>query len=316
MCLSSAGAQPAGTMNIQASTCACGEGGTFSSTLPVLPKIVFTRTLPSPATVTLDFSSAGRPPLTMGVTNGHWYPIDPGGMGLVSVAPGIAVDHDCNAGTANKVLPNTTNFHPGVRADRCDSASCGLITLFRKRMTHEVAPDAGLGIVPAVSLVAVDSDGDGINDDADDCPAFADPLQVDSDDDGVGDGCDNCPLAKNACQEDANLNGIGDICDVAGVGDPLPFRSRVSLSAPAPNPSGGAMRFSVTVAEEMRIRVAVYNVSGRRVRTIVDATMPAGTRSLEWDARDDAGLRVASGAYYLRLDADGRQQARKLMVVR
>src|SRR5262245_1935865 len=55
LCLSSAGAQTQGTMTIKASSCACGEGGTFSSTLPVLPKLVFTRTLPSPATVTLDF---------------------------------------------------------------------------------------------------------------------------------------------------------------------------------------------------------------------------------------------------------------------
>jgi hypothetical protein len=314
MCLSSAGAQPAGTMNIKASACACGEGGTFTSTLPVLPKLVFVRTLPSPGAATLDFASAARAPLSLGVTRGHWYPNDPGGMGLVSVPPGIAVDHDCNSGTATRVLPALANLRVGVRADRCDSASCGPITLLRKRMTHEVAPDAAFGLVPA-ALSSPDGDADGIGDDADDCVALADPLQVDSDDDGVGDVCDNCALVKNACQEDANLNGIGDICDVAGVGDLPWLRSGVSLSAPAPNPSSGTMRFSVSVAAETRVRVAVYSVSGRLVRTIVSGVLPAGTRSLEWDARDEAGQRVTSGAYYLRLDADGRQQARKLMVI-
>jgi hypothetical protein len=81
-----------------------------------------------------------------------------------------------------------------------------------------------------------DSDGDGVADCVDNCPAFANPLQLDTDEDGVGDGCDNCagpnpdqldsdgdgfadgcdncPGVPNVNQADFDLDGIGDVCDL------------------------------------------------------------------------------------------------------
>ena len=60
----------------------------------------------------------------------------------------------------------------------------------------------------------VDSDGDGICDSEDNCPAKANPGQEDKDGDGVGDACDNCPTVANPGQEDSNKNGVGDACEV------------------------------------------------------------------------------------------------------
>lgn len=62
-----------------------------------------------------------------------------------------------------------------------------------------------------------DSDSDGIDDPADNCPFVANPDQADSDADGVGDLCDNCPTTSNPGQEDSNANGIGDACDIPAV---------------------------------------------------------------------------------------------------
>ena len=61
--------------------------------------------------------------------------------------------------------------------------------------------------------VSQDTDGDGILDDADNCPNIANPDQTDSDMDGVGDVCDNCPNDSNADQADADGDGIGDACE-------------------------------------------------------------------------------------------------------
>ena len=71
-----------------------------------------------------------------------------------------------------------------------------------------------------------DTDGDGVNDDVDNCPSDANPDQADNDGDGIGDVCDpdddndgiddmmdNCPLDMNADQADNDGDGIGDVCD-------------------------------------------------------------------------------------------------------
>ena len=75
---------------------------------------------------------------------------------------------------------------------------------------------------PAVT----DTDGDGIEDSADNCPSVANADQADADGDGVGDACDpdtdgdgvanasdNCPSVANPGQLDTDGDGIGDACD-------------------------------------------------------------------------------------------------------
>jgi N-acetylneuraminic acid mutarotase len=60
--------------------------------------------------------------------------------------------------------------------------------------------------------IALDSDGDGIADVADNCRRTYNPDQADRDGDGVGDACDNCPLLANADQLDTDGDGQGNAC--------------------------------------------------------------------------------------------------------
>lgn len=77
-----------------------------------------------------------------------------------------------------------------------------------------------------VADVATDTDGDGVVDDEDNCPADANASQVDTDLDGEGDACDldddgdgvvdvddNCPVIHNSDQSDFDGDGDGDACD-------------------------------------------------------------------------------------------------------
>jgi hypothetical protein len=59
----------------------------------------------------------------------------------------------------------------------------------------------------------IDSDGDGIADACDNCPETPDPNQLDSDGEGIGDACDNCPNTANPDQTDSDWDGAGDACD-------------------------------------------------------------------------------------------------------
>ena len=77
-----------------------------------------------------------------------------------------------------------------------------------------------------LAIARVDRDGDGVLDDADNCPGDANTVQSDIDDDGYGDACDddmdgdgipngidNCPTEYNPMQEDYDGNGIGNACE-------------------------------------------------------------------------------------------------------
>ncbi len=86
----------------------------------------------------------------------------------------------------------------------------------------------------ALGVAAPDTDGDGVIDAEDNCPADANPGQADGDDDQVGDACDACPLdpdndvdADGACgdvdncpadanpdQADGDADTLGDVCDI------------------------------------------------------------------------------------------------------
>ena len=58
-----------------------------------------------------------------------------------------------------------------------------------------------------------DTDGDGVNDDVDNCPDIENSNQLDTDDDTFGDVCDNCPDAMNIGQLDDDADGVGDLCE-------------------------------------------------------------------------------------------------------
>jgi MYXO-CTERM domain-containing protein len=59
----------------------------------------------------------------------------------------------------------------------------------------------------------VDTDGDGVPDDRDNCDRTDNRTQTDTDRDGVGDACDNCDRTDNRTQTDTDRDGVGDACD-------------------------------------------------------------------------------------------------------
>jgi flagellar hook assembly protein FlgD len=83
-----------------------------------------------------------------------------------------------------------------------------------------------------------------------------------------------------------------------------------------PNPFNPSTVIRFVLPQAGQTRLTVYNILGHRIRTLVDGVRSAGEHQVTWDARSDAGTKVASGIYFYRLEAHGLTQARKLTLQR
>ncbi|MBZ0265029.1 T9SS type A sorting domain-containing protein [bacterium] len=89
-----------------------------------------------------------------------------------------------------------------------------------------------------------------------------------------------------------------------------------SLEAAYPNPFNPATTISFNLDRSASIRLTVFDVLGRRVASLVSGRVSAGEHSVVWDGRDFGGQMVSSGKYFYRLEADGRQIARSVVLMK
>jgi hypothetical protein len=97
-----------------------------------------------------------------------------------------------------------------------------------------------------------------------------------------------------------------------------PERAMDPLGTPVPNPLVSFTHFTYTLSEGGKVRLGVYDATGREVTSLIDGVIAVGRHEAVWDGRDARGKEVRSGVYFLRLDrGDGGQIAvRKLVKVR
>jgi hypothetical protein len=92
-----------------------------------------------------------------------------------------------------------------------------------------------------------------------------------------------------------------------GDGARLAFRA-----APNPASESTALRFRLPVAQ--KVTLAVYDVEGRRVRTLYDGTLSGGEHSWTWNGENDGGATVARGTYFARLATAGAVETKKIVL--
>jgi hypothetical protein len=83
-----------------------------------------------------------------------------------------------------------------------------------------------------------------------------------------------------------------------------------------PNPFSGATEVRFTLSRVAHARLVVYDVAGRLVRRVLDEARPIGSHGVRWDGTDLGGRAVPSGTYFVRFEADGVQETRKLVLIR
>ncbi len=89
---------------------------------------------------------------------------------------------------------------------------------------------------------------------------------------------------------------------VLGGVTPNPFNPMTTISYGAPRPGD--------------VEVAIYNIAGKRVATLVDGHVEAGFHTAVWHGRDDDGHQVASGVYFCRMTAEAFDDAVKMVLLK
>lgn len=83
-----------------------------------------------------------------------------------------------------------------------------------------------------------------------------------------------------------------------------------------PNPGAAGATIAFALSSDDDVALSIYDPSGRLVRRLLEARVPAGVRTVAWDGRDARGKAVASGVYLCRLETASETKTQRLVLVR
>jgi flagellar hook assembly protein FlgD len=99
---------------------------------------------------------------------------------------------------------------------------------------------------------------------------------------------------------------------VSGVNGPKVF----ALGQNYPNPFNPVTRFNYDVPKLAEVQIAVDNVLGQKVKTLLSGETSPGTYEMEWDGTDGQGVSVPTGIYFIRMTTAGFNSTQKIMLMR
>jgi hypothetical protein len=124
-------------------------------------------------------------------------------------------------------------------------------------------------------------------------------------------------IVTGGCGETTSLEAELRAGGSVGVADPTPASAGTLVLAPVrPNPFRPPTDLSFVAPGAGRVRIAVYDLQGALVATLLDAEVAPGPHRVTWTGADARGRAVTSGVYVCRASGFGRQVSRKLALVR
>jgi lysophospholipase L1-like esterase len=112
-----------------------------------------------------------------------------------------------------------------------------------------------------------------------------------------------------------NMTVTATFEEVTAVNEPR-IPKRTALYQNHPNPFNPMTKIRFDLEHEVHVRLSIYDIAGRRVRTLVDRHMTAGAYTEIWDGCNANGETVASGVYFYRLQAGAKNFTRKAVFLK
>ena len=114
-----------------------------------------------------------------------------------------------------------------------------------------------------------------------------------------------------------NWSGVSNNATLPGTTAQLPDTlPGLALSRPVPNPASRTTSISFVSPSEVDARVEVYDMSGRRVRSLIEGPIGRGRHTLRWDLSDQHRVPVPAGVYLVNARVGTWTQRQRVAVVR
>ncbi|MGD8414490.1 MAG: Ig-like domain-containing protein, partial [Candidatus Latescibacterota bacterium] len=94
------------------------------------------------------------------------------------------------------------------------------------------------------------------------------------------------------------------------------YKITFDLAQNTPNPFNPTTAIRYSIAEAVHVRLMIYDVAGRRVRTLVDGNQRADMYKVVWDGTNDLGQPVATGVYFYRITAGKFVRTKKMLLLK
>ncbi|MEN8006587.1 MAG: PKD domain-containing protein [Candidatus Krumholzibacteriota bacterium] len=122
-------------------------------------------------------------------------------------------------------------------------------------------------------------------------------------------------IVGNGCSEDTlTVVDAIKVKALSGVGDVVPVR--YALEQNVPNPFNPMTTIFFELPEATSVRLQVYDISGRLVRSLLNGSLGAGRQDVVWNGKDDSGQQVAAGVYFYHLNAGSYNETRRMVLVK
>ncbi|MBU1701427.1 MAG: T9SS type A sorting domain-containing protein [Candidatus Eisenbacteria bacterium] len=126
--------------------------------------------------------------------------------------------------------------------------------------------------------------------------------------------CEDCETAGGGYLGPETICEPG-LCESSKIPETFEHQALPSLTQPWPNPTTGNLKFNIILPMSARVQVKIFAISGELVGTIVDKRLSSGVHDFTFNPLGQTGGQLPTGIYYLKLEADGIRETRRMVLI-
>ena len=83
-----------------------------------------------------------------------------------------------------------------------------------------------------------------------------------------------------------------------------------------PNPFNPSTKIAFDIPENTQVKLIVWDIVGKRIRTLVNESVSPGNHEVVWDGKNDYGVKVSGGVYLYSIETRAFRKTRKMLLLK